>query len=88
LFARLRPLVTKKQPIEAPRPFPKARGVKPSVMIDVEFRGKTGAGLLRHPSYQGVRDDLTGHVVQPRLRALLAGEFALAFWGWDMLKSR
>jgi hypothetical protein len=28
------------------------------VLIDAEFRGKTGDGLLRHPSYAGVREDL------------------------------
>jgi len=47
-----------KQPIAAPRSFPKARWVRPAVLVDVEFRGKTGDGLLRHPSYQGIREDL------------------------------
>src|SRR5215208_6088899 len=58
LLARLEPLRIKKQPIAAPRSFPKARWVRPAVLVDVEFRGKTGDGLLRHPSYQGVREDL------------------------------
>jgi bifunctional non-homologous end joining protein LigD len=66
LMARLRPLVTKKQPINAPRSFPKARWVQPSVLVDVAFRGKTGDGLLRHPSYQGVREDLMEGGEQPR----------------------
>ena len=51
-------LKTKKPPISAPRSFPKARWVKPNVLIDAEFRGKTGEGLLRHPSFKGVRRDL------------------------------
>jgi ATP-dependent DNA ligase len=46
LLVRLKPLVTKKQPIEAPRSFPKARWVKPLLMIDVEFRGKSGRSAL------------------------------------------
>ena len=58
LLARLQPLRMKKQPIAAPRSFPKARWVRPAVLVDVEFRGKTGDGLLRHPSYQGMREDL------------------------------
>jgi hypothetical protein len=53
----LQPLQTKKMPI-ATRSLPKARWVEPRVSIDVEFRGKTGDGLLRHPSYHGVREDL------------------------------
>jgi hypothetical protein len=27
-------------------------------LVDVEYRGKTGDGLLRHPSYPGVREGL------------------------------
>jgi ATP-dependent DNA ligase len=48
----------KKQPIAAARSFPKARWVRPEVLVDVEYRGKTGDGVLRHPSYQGIREDL------------------------------
>jgi bifunctional non-homologous end joining protein LigD len=51
-------LETRKQPIAAPRKFPKARWVKPRVLVDAEFRGKTGEGLLRHPAFKGVRRDL------------------------------
>lgn len=51
-------LKSRKQPIDAPRKFPKARWMKPTVLLDAEFRGKTGEGLLRHPSFKGVRRDL------------------------------
>jgi bifunctional non-homologous end joining protein LigD len=51
-------LKTKTQPIEAPRRFPKARWVKPRVLVDAEYRGKTGEGLLRHPAFKGIRQDL------------------------------
>jgi hypothetical protein len=40
--------------------FPKARWVKPAVLVDAEFRGKTSEALLRHPSFKGFRDDLMG----------------------------
>jgi ATP-dependent DNA ligase len=38
--------------------LPKARWVKPQVMLEVEFGGKTGDGLLRHSSYKGIRRDI------------------------------
>ena len=59
MLAKLRPLVTGKQPMKASRArFPKARWVKPLVKVEAEFRGKTGEGLLRHPSFKGIREDL------------------------------
>jgi bifunctional non-homologous end joining protein LigD len=51
-------LKAKKQPVEAPRRFPKAQWVQPRVLVDAEFRGKTGEGLLRHPAFKGMRRDL------------------------------
>ena len=27
-------------------------------MVEAEFRGKTGEGLLRHPSFKRIREDL------------------------------
>jgi ATP dependent DNA ligase C terminal region len=47
LLARLQELRTRKQPITASRSFAKARWVRPAVLIDAEFRGMTGDGLLR-----------------------------------------
>ena len=55
LFERLK---SKTPPIAAPRKFPKAQWVQPRVLVDAEFRGKTGEGLLRHPAFKGVRRDL------------------------------
>jgi ATP-dependent DNA ligase len=38
----------------------KAQWVKPAVLVDVEYRARMQAsGLLRHPSFKGVREDLT-----------------------------
>jgi bifunctional non-homologous end joining protein LigD len=58
LLAELRPITTTKKPMKSSRGFPKARWVKPQVMVEAEFRGKTGEGLLRHPSYKGIRRDI------------------------------
>jgi ATP-dependent DNA ligase len=54
---RLAPLQIRKQPMKATRKsFPKGRWVKPVLLVDAEFRGKTADGLLRHPSFKGFRD--------------------------------
>jgi bifunctional non-homologous end joining protein LigD len=54
-FAKLK---RKTQPIVASREFPKAQWIEPRMMVDAEFRGKTGEGLLRHPAFKGFRRDL------------------------------
>jgi hypothetical protein len=34
--------------------------VEPRVLVDVEYRARTGkSGLLRHPRYKGIREDLS-----------------------------
>jgi bifunctional non-homologous end joining protein LigD len=59
MLKRFAPLQIRKQPMTSKRSsFPKAQWVKPVVLVDAEFRGKTGEGLLRHPSFKGFRDDL------------------------------
>jgi bifunctional non-homologous end joining protein LigD len=59
LLAQLKPLRVRTRPMRAARrKFPKARWVKPQLLVDAEFRGKTADGLLRHPSFKGVRQDL------------------------------
>jgi hypothetical protein len=65
---RLRSLVVKSQLIRAERKFPKANWVTPAVLVDAEFRGKTADGLLRHPSYKGIREDLMSEL-QPTKRS-------------------
>ena len=69
LVARLEPLREPKPPIGMPRKFPKAKWVRPAVLVDAEYRGKTGEGLLRHPSYQGVREDLMDVALRAPRRA-------------------
>jgi len=51
-------LRSRSQPIEADRVFPKAEWLRPVLLGDVEYRSKTPGGLLRHPSYKGLRQDL------------------------------
>lgn len=55
MFSKLK---AKKQPIRAARRFPKAQWLEPRVLVDAEFRGTTGEGLLRHPAFKGIRRDL------------------------------
>jgi ATP-dependent DNA ligase len=50
LKARATRLTTTRQPIIADRGFPKAQWLKPTLRAGVEYRRKTRAGLLRHPS--------------------------------------
>jgi hypothetical protein len=35
----------------------KGTWLKPKLLADVEFRARTPHGLLRHPSYKGLRED-------------------------------
>jgi ATP-dependent DNA ligase len=37
---------------------PKARWLKPELLVDVEYRALTGVGKVRHPSFKGIREDL------------------------------
>ena len=37
---------------------PKARWLEPEILVDVEYRALTGEGKLRHPSFEGLREDL------------------------------
>lgn len=59
LLARVKPLKRRAQPLAVKIDKPKAQWVEPRVLVDVEYRAKTArSGLLRHPSFKGVREDL------------------------------
>jgi ATP-dependent DNA ligase len=59
LVARVQPLRVRHVPIELEIHKPKAQWVEPRLLVDVEYRAKTGkSNLLRHPSYRGLRLDL------------------------------
>lgn len=60
LRARLEPLGRKTCPLAAPPSGPDARGVRwvePVLVAQVAFTGWTRDGLLRHPSFKGLRED-------------------------------
>jgi len=56
----LEPLAIEESPFDPPPPRPIARlahYVRPELVAEVEFGEWTGEGILRHPSYLGLRDD-------------------------------
>ncbi|OAI47131.1 hypothetical protein AYO44_10160 [Planctomycetaceae bacterium SCGC AG-212-F19] len=58
LFARLKPLEQDESPFSnLPRGGPKTHWVEPRLVAQVTFGGWTRDGLLRHPSFQGLRED-------------------------------
>jgi bifunctional non-homologous end joining protein LigD len=60
LGARLRKLERRGSPFAAAGPRPPARGahwVKPELVAEVAFTEWTRDGLLRHPAFQGLRED-------------------------------
>jgi len=59
LRAAAEKLKTPTQPLTKKIKKPKAIWLKPKLLVDVEYRALTGTGKLRHPSFKGVREDLT-----------------------------
>jgi bifunctional non-homologous end joining protein LigD len=59
LEARLRPAATSTAPFTEPLPptYRSAVWVVPDLVVDVEYRERTSSGILRHPSYKGMRID-------------------------------
>jgi bifunctional non-homologous end joining protein LigD len=52
-------LATRKSPLSKAIKKPKARWLKPRLLAEVEYRALTGAGKVRHPSFKGLREDLS-----------------------------
>jgi bifunctional non-homologous end joining protein LigD len=58
LMERMRPLETDKPPVEAPRADSKgAHFTEPKLVAEVAFAEFTDDGILRHPSFIGLRED-------------------------------
>ncbi len=55
--ARLQKLSTRKSPFAATPPERGVHWVRPQLVAEVEFTERTGEGLLRHPSFRGLRED-------------------------------
>jgi len=58
LEARAKGLAARTSPLSTKVSKPKARWLKPRILVEVEYRALTGEGKLRHPSFKGVREDL------------------------------
>lgn len=69
LRRRLDPLRRKTSPLTRSIRKPKATWVEPELPVDLEYRGITGDGRLRHASFKGVRDDLTAGREAPNRNA-------------------
>ncbi len=59
LAARLAERTRATSPFATPVPRKDARFVVPDLVVDIEHRGVTNAGILRQPSYKGMRIDKT-----------------------------
>ncbi|MCK1565186.1 non-homologous end-joining DNA ligase [Bradyrhizobium sp. 173] len=57
LRKRLKPLIRKTQPY-AKRVTHKGIWVEPKLLAEVEYRGKSAEGKVRHPFFKGLREDL------------------------------
>ncbi len=57
LRERLAPLERSDSPFDGRQPQKGSRFAEPELVAQVEFSEWTNAGTLRHPSYQGLRDD-------------------------------
>jgi bifunctional non-homologous end joining protein LigD len=58
LMERMRPLATGKAPADVPRPERKgAHWIEPKLVAEIAFTEVTDEGLLRHPSFIGLRED-------------------------------
>ncbi len=54
----LDPFIRKQSPLDETIDKPKATWVEPIVETEIDYRSKTDAGLVRHGSFKGLRDDL------------------------------
>jgi bifunctional non-homologous end joining protein LigD len=57
LQKRLRPLIRKTQPY-AKRIAHKGIWVEPKLLAEIEYRGKSAEGKVRHPFFRGLREDI------------------------------
>jgi bifunctional non-homologous end joining protein LigD len=58
LMDRMEPLATDKAPVEVPRAHRKgAHYIKPKLVAEIAFAEFTDEGILRHPSFVGLRED-------------------------------
>ena len=67
---RMKPLEVDKAPVEVPRADRKgAHYIKPELVAEIAFTEFTDDGILRHPSFLGLREDKPASDVVSRERA-------------------
>ena len=77
LLARMRPLEQPSPTVSAPRPDAKgARWLRPQLVAEIAFTEMTDDGVLRHPSYLGLREDKKPEAVTPEKRKPIAKALA------------
>ncbi|MBY0308714.1 MAG: DNA ligase D [Phycisphaerales bacterium] len=67
MFAKLRPLALTEHPLDLQPPRSEVGGahwVKPKIVVEVAFTEWTDDGRLRHPSFQGLREDKAASAVR------------------------
>jgi len=64
LAAMLAPRSVEKSPLADPPRLPGVTWVKPDLVCEIEYTEMTADGSLRHPSFQGLRQDKSGAQVQ------------------------
>jgi bifunctional non-homologous end joining protein LigD len=69
LTARLRKLEQRESPFDPPLRIPGARWVKPALVAEVAFTEWTSDGKMRHPSFQGLREDKSPREVTREVEA-------------------
>jgi bifunctional non-homologous end joining protein LigD len=57
LQARLKPLIRETQPY-AKKIAHRGIWVEPSLLAEIEYRAKSAGGMVRHPFFKGIREDL------------------------------
>jgi bifunctional non-homologous end joining protein LigD len=82
LRRELEPTAIARPPFAEPLDSAARRGVtwvKPKLVVEVTFTGWTGDGLLRHPSFEGLREDKKpSEVVKEAPKSLLRGSIGSA----------
>ncbi len=72
LVELFRPLAAKTSPLARQVPAPirrKAHGIQPGIMAQVAFTEFTADGMVRHPTFRGIRDDKAASDVTPEVVA-------------------
>jgi bifunctional non-homologous end joining protein LigD len=73
LSARFKPLARKDHPFESiPRELRRSKWIEPELVAEVEFAEFTADGILRHPSFQGLREDKESREVHMEVPAPVA----------------